>query len=65
MAFNKGDAVQLKIPEQGRRFKGIIGKITEYEVQVNLPNGLYVVRPKNFWELIDEKGSVENDQARK
>ena len=61
MLFNKGDIVQLKIPEQCRLFKGTVGKIMGIEIQVNLPNGLYIIRPENCWELIEAKGNSEND----
>lgn len=65
MPFKKGDMVQLKVPEQGRLFRGTVDKITGEEIQVNLPNGLYIIRPQSCWEFIKVKGNSENDQIRK
>lgn len=62
MLFNKGDIVQLKVPEQGRLFKGTVGKITDNKIQVNLSNGLYIIRPENCWEIVEMKGNTGNDQ---
>lgn len=61
MPFKKGDTVQLKVSEQGRLFRGTVDKITDEKIQVNLPNGLYVIKPENCWELIEAKGNSEND----
>lgn len=61
MNFKKGDIVQLKTPEQGRVFKGTIYKIDGRNIQVNLPNGLYVIRPETYWKLIDNKGKEDCD----
>lgn len=59
-----GDPVQLKIPEQGRRFAGRIVKSVGDSFHVGLPNGLYVIRPKELWELRDESSSSsENKEA--
>lgn len=49
----RGDMVQLKTPEQGRYFTGRIRKEIGNEFLVDLPNGLYVIRPKHLWILCD------------
>ena len=55
--MTRGNIVQLKSPEQGRWFKGRILKELNDEYQVGLPNGLYVIRPKNLWQLCDAENS--------
>ena len=44
-----GDEVMLKEPENGRYFRGKVGKINEKTVRVNLPNGLYIEKPMKMW----------------
>lgn len=61
MPIKKGDLVQLKIPEQGRLYRGTVDRITDENIKVNLPNGLYVIKPNNCWELVSEKGDTGND----
>ena len=58
MSFKTGDAVQLKKPVTGRRFKGKIKAINNKEITVSLPNGLYVVYPENKWEHVKESEVV-------
>lgn len=60
--MNRGDVVQLKVPEQGRRFIGKILKEVNGSLQVGLPNGLYVIRPKELWELCEKSISVSVDE---
>lgn len=60
--MNRGDVVQLKVPEQGRRFIGKILKEVNGSLQVGLPNGLYVIRPKELWELCEKSVSVSVDE---
>lgn len=60
--MNRGDVVQLKVPEQGRRFVGKILKEVNGSLQVGLPNGLYVIRPKELWELCEKSVSVSVDE---
>lgn len=54
--MKNGDTVQLKIPEQGRRFRGKIIKIFDKDntIRVMLSNGLYVEFPMERWELSEE-----------
>lgn len=47
-----GDEVQLKTPENGRYFRGKVGKINEKTVRVNLPNGLYIEKPIKVWTKV-------------
>lgn len=54
----RGDVVKLKEPDQGRVFEGKILKETDDDrypglrcFKVGLPNGLYVIRPKDDWLL--------------
>lgn len=51
--LSRGDMVQLKTPEQGRYFTGRIRKEIGDDFLVDLPNGLYVIRPKQLWVLCD------------
>lgn len=60
--MNRGDVVQLKVPEQGRRFIGKILKEVNGSLQVGLPNGLYVIRPKELWEICETTVSVSVDE---
>lgn len=60
--MNRGDVVQLKVPEQGRRFIGKILKEINGSLQVGLPNGLYVIRPKELWEICEKSVSVSVDE---
>ena len=60
--MNRGDTVQLKVPEQGRRFIGKILKEVNGSLQVGLPNGLYVIRPKELWEICEKTVSVSVDE---
>lgn len=60
--MNRGDTVQLKVPEQGRRFIGKILKEINGSLQVGLPNGLYVIRPKELWEICEKSVSVSVDE---
>lgn len=60
--MNRGDVVQLKVPEQGRRFIGKILKEVNGSLQVGLPNGLYVIRPKELWEICEKSVSVSVDE---
>lgn len=60
--MNRGDTVQLKVPEQGRRFIGKILKEVNGGLQVGLPNGLYVIRPKELWEICEKTVSVSVDE---
>ena len=50
-----GDSVQLKEPQQGRRFVGKVIKITNKTIRVGLPNGLYAEFPESKWEIIEER----------
>lgn len=47
-----GDEVQLKTPENGRYFRGKVGKISDKTVRVNLPNGLYIEKPIRMWTKV-------------
>ena len=58
--MKRGDTVQLKVPEQGRYFKGKILKETSDGFQVGLPNGLYVIKSKELWEICE---SSETDSS--
>ena len=55
-----GDSVQLKEPQQGRRFVGKIIKIHNGLIRVGLSNGLYAEFPEKMWELIDETVEERN-----
>ena len=48
-----GDEVMLKEPENGRYFRGKVGKINEKTVRVNLPNGLYIEKPIKMWKKVE------------
>ena len=48
-----GDEVMLKDPENGRYFRGKVGKINEKTVRVNLPNGLYIEKPIKMWKKVE------------
>ena len=48
-----GDEVMLKEPENGRYFRGKVGKISEKTVRVNLPNGLYIEKPIKMWKKVE------------
>lgn len=48
-----GDTVQLKQPNQGRRYLGKIIKIYNGLIRVGLPNGLYAELPETLWELAE------------
>lgn len=50
-----GDEVQLKTPENGRYFRGKVGKINDKTVRVNLPNGLYIEKPIRMWIKVGDK----------
>ena len=50
-----GDTVQLKQPNQGRRYLGKIIKIHNGLIRVGLPNGLYAEFPEALWELTNER----------
>ena len=50
-----GDTVQLKQPNQGRRYLGKIIKIHNGLIRVGLPNGLYAEFPEALWELTEER----------
>ena len=52
--MNRGDLVRLKAPEQGRYCEGKIIKEINGCYQVGLPNGLYIIKPINCWELCKE-----------
>ena len=54
-----GDTVQLKTPQQGRKFSGKIIKITGKTIRVGLSNGLYVEFPKDKWEYSERKVNIE------
>ena len=54
-----GDTVQLKQPQQGRKFPGKIIKITGEIIRVGLSNGLYVEFPKDKWEITERKIDIE------
>lgn len=56
--MNRGDTVQLIIPEKGRKCVGKILKEIKGCYQVGLPNGLYIILPKERWELCDKSVSV-------
>lgn len=55
-----GDTVQLKQPQQGRKYLGKIIKIHNGLIRVGLPNGLYVELPKSLWELAEERKTNSN-----
>lgn len=55
-----GDSVQLKEPQQGRRFVGKIIKIHNGLIRVGLSNGLYAEFPEKMWELVDETDEERN-----
>lgn len=59
--MKKGDLVKLKEPEQGRYFIGRIGKEIDNSFKVDLPNGLYVIKPKELWELCSESVISDDD----
>lgn len=51
MTFKNGDAVQLKVPLQGRYFRGRASKVTKSEVTITLPTGYFVTVDINNVEL--------------
>lgn len=55
-----GDTVQLKQPNQGRRYLGKIVKIHNGLIRVSLPNGLYAELPEALWELTEERKANSN-----
>ena len=66
----RGDIVKLKEPDQGRVFEGKILKEVDdsrypgkHCFKVGLPNGLYVIRPKDDWVLCDHDSSVINTES--
>ncbi len=50
-----GDEVMLKTPENGRYYRGKVGKIYEKTIRVNLPNGLYIEKPIKMWVKAGDK----------
>ena len=56
-----GDTVQLKQPNQGRRYLGKIIKIYNGLIRVGLPNGLYAELPEALWELTDERNDTNEE----
>ena len=61
--MTRGDTVQLIVPEKGRKCVGKILKEINGNFQVGLPNGLYIILPKERWELCDDKSvSVSVDE---
>lgn len=60
--MNRGDTVQLIVPEKGRKCVGKILKEINGNFQVGLPNGLYIILPKERWELCDKSVSVSVDE---
>ena len=48
--MTRGDTVQLIVPEKGRKCVGKILKEINGNFQVGLPNGLYIILPKERWE---------------
>mgnify|MGYP004491758731 CR=1 FL=1 len=59
--MNRGDTVQLIVPEKGRKCVGKILKEIKGSYQVGLPNGLYIILPKDRWELCDKSISVPDN----
>ena len=60
-SFTRGDIVQLITPVQGRRFIGKILKEINGCYQVGLPNSLYVIFPKENWELCDKSAPLPDN----
>lgn len=56
-----GDTVQLKQPQQGRRYLGKIIKIHNGLIRVGLPNGLYAEFPEALWEQIEERNDTNEE----
>ena len=56
-----GDTVQLKQPNQGRRYLGKIIKIHNGLIRVGLPNGLYAEFSEALWELTDERNDTNEE----
>ena len=56
-----GDTVQLKQPNQGRRYLGKIIKIHNGLIRVGLPNGLYAEFPEALWELTEERNDTNEE----
>ena len=54
-----GDTVQLKEPNQGRRYLGKIIKIHNGLVRVGLPNGLYAELPEPLWGLAENNANEQ------
>lgn len=63
--MNRGDLVRLKEPEQGRYCEGKILREINGQYQVGLPNGLYIIRPIELWELCEQcdKDILEIDKS--
>lgn len=59
--MNRGDTVQLIVPEKGRKCVGKILREIKGSYQVGLPNGLYIILPKDRWELCDKSISVPDN----
>ena len=60
-SFARGDTVQLTVPEKGRRCIGKVLKEIKGNLQVGLPNGLYIILPIDRWELCDKSVSATNN----
>lgn len=58
MEIKIGDTVQLKEPQQGRRYKGKVLKIrTDLGgklIVVSQPNNMTASQPYDFWEKVEE-----------
>ncbi len=56
-----GTYVQLKEPENGRRFPGKVAKNTDEGVKVVFPTGYYVIFPEERWEIL-KKSTVKEEE---
>ena len=59
--MNRGDTVQLIVPEKGRKCVGKILREIKGSYQVGLPNGLYIILQKHLCELSDKSDSLPDN----
>lgn len=55
MVIARGDIVQLKVEQQGRRYRGKVTRIKDGMLTSSFPNGLEATQPIELWEIC-EKG---------
>ncbi len=61
--MTKGDTVRLTVPEKGRRCTGKILKEIGDSYQVGFPNGLYIILPKERWELCEATDKTDKEET--